>query len=451
VDLQSALSRGLAVLRPHEETKTMENENRNFQGWPGIRQTFGDILPGGVVYDLVQSRSACGVELVRWEAENYEIGPQFKEGEVIYTPGYVHSSVIEATRLAGGPAEYGDAIKLFWNVADLFCHYLGLLREHAIFLVQVAFASWLPDLGARPVTICISGPNMDQIMKLFRMFHVFARRPLMVAQLSPRLPLLFHPTLLINASPISASEGQFWRTSNYSRAFIPGPRGTMCNIACSKLIFCERESAGRAWAPEAIHIGLVPTRQELPSLTELKEAQLAGEYHPQLLMFRLRNLSLAYQSDGSSRQSTFVGFAAGGSLPASIAEHPEIRKALTPLLEAHEHDLLAIRALDPHLAIVEAIWGAAHKEKETSVVDLTKLVNALLRDRGEILEYNVNEIGWKLANLRLARRHNGKRKVVRFTREMHRRIHQLATQFGLQLSKVTDCDDCKGTQLVGQE
>ena len=96
----------------------MENENGNFQGWPGIRPTLGEILPGGVVYELVQSRSGHGVELLRSEAETYEIAPQFKEGETIYTPGYLHSSLFGATWFAREPAEYGLPSNLFWNAAD---------------------------------------------------------------------------------------------------------------------------------------------------------------------------------------------------------------------------------------------------------------------------------------------------------------------------------------------
>jgi hypothetical protein len=100
--------------------------------------------------------------------------------------------------------------------------------------------------------------------------------------------------------------------------------------------------------------------------------------------------------------------------------------------------------LDPEVAIVEVIWTAAHEGKEISTAEITTRVNALLRDRGETLKYNVNQIGWKLRHLGLSTRHNGKHKVVRFPREMRRRIHQLAAQFGLQLSQVGGCDDCKG-------
>jgi len=33
----------------------MENQNGNFQTWPGIHLTFGEILPGGVVLELVET------------------------------------------------------------------------------------------------------------------------------------------------------------------------------------------------------------------------------------------------------------------------------------------------------------------------------------------------------------------------------------------------------------
>ena len=76
----------------------MENEN-GIQGWPVIRPMLGEILPGGVVYELVQSRSGRGVELLRWEAESYEIAPQFKESATLYTPDYLHTSLFGATWL----------------------------------------------------------------------------------------------------------------------------------------------------------------------------------------------------------------------------------------------------------------------------------------------------------------------------------------------------------------
>jgi hypothetical protein len=57
-------------------------------------------------------------------------------------------------------------------------------------------------------------------------------------------------------------------------------------------------------------------------------------------------------------------------------------------------------------------------------------------------------LGWKLRDLGLNRHHNGKGKVLRVSREMRGRIHQLAAQFGLKLPKVADCADCENAQTI---
>ena len=85
----------------------MENKNEDFQDFSGIHPTLGEILPGGAIIEFVHSRSGRGGELVRWETESYEIRPQFQEGETIYTAGYLHPSVLEATRFAREPADTG--------------------------------------------------------------------------------------------------------------------------------------------------------------------------------------------------------------------------------------------------------------------------------------------------------------------------------------------------------
>jgi hypothetical protein len=366
----------------------------------------------------------------------------------IYCPPFLQSSLLGATWFAREPAEYGEPRQLFWKVVDLFCHYLGFSRDLAAFLTRVVFCSWLPDCCPRPITLCISGVNMDLVMKLFRLLHALCRRPFVLAELSRSLPLTLSPTLLINDQALSARAAGRWRTSNYHGAFIPGARGTMRNIACAKIIFCESEGAREFWGPEALHIALLPTGEKLPPLTEQDEAQLAGEYQRQFLMFRLRNLSLMHQSVLSSAQPRSAGLELGGNLPACIAEDPEIVKALEPALEAREQEVLARRALDPHAAILEVIWAPAHRVKEISAAQITKWVTALLRNRGETLEYNPQQIGWKLRNLGLDRHDNGNNRVLRFSREMRRRIHRLAVQFGLTLPKVSGCTDCEDPQLI---
>jgi hypothetical protein len=259
----------------------MENQSHNLQDRPRIVETCGAILAHGVVLELVITASGDRVNLLLWDGKNYEIGPQFQDGSTIYCPPFLQSSLLGATWFAREPAEYGEPRQLFWKVVDLFCHYLGFSRDLAAFLTRVVFCSWLPDCCPRPITLCISGVNMDLVMKLFRLLHALCRRPFVLAELSRSLPLTLSPTLLINDQALSARAAGRWRTSNYHGAFIPGARGTMRNIACAKIIFCESEGAREFWGPEALHIALLPTGEKLPPLTEQDEAQLAGEYQRQ--------------------------------------------------------------------------------------------------------------------------------------------------------------------------
>jgi hypothetical protein len=64
----------------------VENQTTNSQDRPRILETYGVILPGGVVLDLVMAASGDKVALLRWYEENYEIGPHFQVGSTFSAP-----------------------------------------------------------------------------------------------------------------------------------------------------------------------------------------------------------------------------------------------------------------------------------------------------------------------------------------------------------------------------
>ena len=167
----------------------MENKTSNFQNEPRSRETYGEILTNGTIIELVVPSSGDRVALLRWDGQNCEIGARFKDGSTIYRAPQLHSSLLQATRFPGGLVPYGTPTGLFWKVVALFCRYIGFSREQAAFMARVVFCSWFPDCCARPLTLCITGMDMDQVMKLFRLLHALCRRPLVVAELSLSLPL----------------------------------------------------------------------------------------------------------------------------------------------------------------------------------------------------------------------------------------------------------------------
>jgi hypothetical protein len=101
-----------------------------------------------------------------------------------------------------------------------------------------------------------------------------------------------------------------------------------------------------------------------------------------------------------------------------------------------------------HLAILEVIWAPLHETKEITVNKITDLTNALLRCRGEVLEYSALEIGWKLRNLGLYRHRNGSGMVLRFSHEHGLIVHQLTQRFALSLSPAPECPYCVPPEAV---
>jgi len=98
--------------------------------------------------------------------------------------------------------------------------------------------------------------------------------------------------------------------------------------------------------------------------------------------------------------------------------------------------------------IVEVIWAPLHEKKEIAISRITELANALLRGRGETLEYGAAEIGWKLRNLGIYRHRNGGGMILRPSRDNSVIVHQLAQRLDLSLSPVSGCVDCVPAEVV---
>jgi hypothetical protein len=117
--------------------------------------------------------------------------------------------------------------------------------------------------------------------------------------------------------------------------------------------------------------------------------------------------------------------------------------AVAPLLEAQRQEFEESRQRDPYRAIIESLWGPAHNTKEVTVAEVTKRTNAILLSRGENIELDERVVGWNLRRLQVSRGRNGKGKLVRFSADVRRQVHELARRFQLELPKFTRCVYCK--------
>ena len=146
-------------------------------------------------------------------------------------------------------------------------------------------------------------------MKFFQLFGVFARRPLAVAELSRQLPIYAYPTLHVVDLAMSKKSRSFWRATNHRGVFVPAGRGTMSNLACSRVIFSESADDPREdWGRESMYLPLPSDIDEFALLTAQEEEHLAAEFQPQFLMYRLRHLHLVHQSVFASSRPRLPGF-----------------------------------------------------------------------------------------------------------------------------------------------
>jgi hypothetical protein len=252
------------------------------------------------------------------------------------------------------------------------------------------------------------------------------------------------PTLLISQSGSSRKISDLWGSSNYRGVYIVGNGGRVHNVVGSKAVFGGMKDA---CSDEAIHLAL-PGRHELPPLDEHLEAEIANRFHPQLLMYRLRNFRSVRESRCDLRQLKVPNSELARNLTACIQAEPRLAEVIAPILQQQDQDARARRGCNVSAAIIEVIWAPLHETKEITISRITELTNALLRCRGEVLEYSAEEIGWKVKNLGFYRHRNGSGMVLRFSSGASLKIHEFGQQFGLNLWSTPNCPYCAQREIV---
>ena len=422
----------------------MKISDSGFQTAPGLRFTMGEILSDGSVIEPVLAASGDELALMRFYGNTSTIASQFACDDTTYHAPYVRPSLLRAVTFPPGIAKYGTRPELFQRITNSFERYACVPRQEASGLAYVLERAWVPECDPGPMTTCITVADVGQGQRLCRLFRGFGRRPFVTPEITRRLPFWLSPTLILTNPRLTARAQAFWRAANFVDVWIPEARGEVCNFACARIILCESAESGAAWGPEAMPIHVTPCAGPLPPFSE-EDAAFIAEIQQQLFLLRLEVLASRNSSNLSPEQEVPQPNSSGlrPHLPVFLQREPEIVAAVSPLLEAHEEELKFVRRLDPDVVLRELLWESAHTEKEISTEALTQHLTAELRNRGETLVYNEKEIGWRLTKMGLPRKDNGHNRVLRFSRDVRRRVHRLAAEVGLQLARVAGCPDCQ--------
>jgi hypothetical protein len=409
--------------------------------------TVGESFADGSALELVTSASSGRLLLLFRSAGKKKSATQIEHSGRIYKPPDLDGATVRAIRFPHDAKHYGSPRKLLRRIREFFERYAGLPQPESALITAWAASSWFPDSLSSPPTLLISGPEMDDAIRLFRLLHCVCRRPVILGDLSRTAFLALAPlgaTLLINQPDLSPKIRALWSTSNYRGVHVFG-NSRVNSVASSKAIFVGMADARE---DEGLHLALPPAHCDLPPLDECQLAAIAEELQPRLLDYRLRNLDAVRNFSPSKLGSTFVGSEVARNLAAGVLGEAEIVESIAPFLRLLEQDKIAQRCCDVHLAMIEVAWTPSHEDREIGISRLTELTNTILRSRGEILEYTAAEIGWKLRNFGFRHHRNGKGMVLQFSHENRSLIHQLATHWSLNLRPVPDCVLCSPEDAV---
>jgi hypothetical protein len=408
--------------------------------------TYGEVFANGEALELVASPLSENLQLIHWSGNDLRIGLQFRVGEVLYQAPRLHASILMAVRFPITAREYGSSEDLFAGIANLIRQATGLDEASAMGAALWIRASWFAGLWPSPPLLHVTGPE-KQVLRLLRLLGALCRRGLMVAEFTRRLPFFLQPTFIIYDPNFSPKRQAWWRATNHVGIFIGETGGLLRNLASAKALYLgENDDSPDAWGPEALRLNLLPTLRPLPEWSDFEERQVSDLYQSQLLMLRLKTLPRFQQATSSARATT-VNSELARNLLVGMQDAPDIVKSVTPLFVAQLQKLSARRSTDPKAIIVETLWGPAHELSQFPVSEITKRVNATLQSRDRIELYTEKEVGWKLRQMGIPRRPNGKGRVVSLSSEVRRRLHVLAQQFGLMLPRKEDCPDCKESQI----
>jgi hypothetical protein len=415
--------------------------------------TSGEVFPDGSAIELIGSADGESLALLRWDGERATIASEILHGGRLYRPLDLHASIRRAIRLPKKAADSGIPGALFREVSGLFEDYLGVSADEAFLAASWNATSWFVDCLPNPPPLLVSGSDLGQAIKLFKLIRCLCRRGLILAEVTrsalESLPMELRPTMMIAQPKLSDRLWSLLGASNYRGSYISGRRGVVLDLVSSRALFMGINGTSR-WTDNAIHLALPPVRSNLARLDGREEEKIADRFLPQFLRYRLDHLQTVRESSSAESEVKFSTGELARDLRLCVPDEPDVTHGLVRGLDMQKEDRMQRRFCDPNLAIIEVLWTELQEPPiEISIEDLANSTNSLLRSRGVTCCFSPEEVGWKLKQMGFHRDKKRDHMVLQFSRDTSQRVHYLVETFGLDFPPHPNtCVHCAKRQVV---
>lgn len=431
---------------PHRSRQT---DPRNSRAGLAL-ETTGELFSDGGMLELASDPSCSGkLGLVHWDGKIARFRPSFELSGQIYKPAGVGPTTLSAISFFSETKDYGSVGLLHSKIIGVLKNFFALPTRDLNLVACWLFSTWFPDALPIVPTLLVSGPSPSYASSFLRLLKSLCRRGLRLAELNVAgfraLPMRLQPTLLIDQTALTRGLCGLLRAASNRRVYVTHS-GEFLDLHCAKAIFSVESEFDAAMAETMLNVAVVPSESGSARLSEGIEQEIAAEFQPLLLRYRFRNHRAVSESKFDVPQFTPGLRDLARSLGAAVVDDAELTAQIATLLAPQDAAIRTQHALLPEGGILTAALALVHEREKQQVLakELTQLVNATLRARGEIFEYSPEEIGWRLTKLGLFTRRVAGGKGIRLDREFSRSVHDLARRFGVGISpnRFPTCPEC---------
>ncbi len=396
---------------------------------------------------LVFSDGSC-LELIKNDAGQLSLLHSFRKRGAqrikyqrrTYVPPIIHESLSEALTLPHGRVS-SSITDLFIKLCTLFIE-PGFSAETGKKLAYWTLSTWFVELLPQAPCLLITGSRPEATLVL-QLLNCVVRHGLSLTDISMSglryLPMHLRPTLLINH--LSPSMLKALSASSYPRAYVPTREG-VADLYCGKAVYAGTYLVNDA-LDGAFHVHLASFNGKLPVINDLALRQLAADFQPLLLDYRMRCAAKVRDADfevpGLRSELRILGRVLG----SAIVDAPELQGNLVTILQDYQEEIRVEDLLEEQCIVVEALLSHSHCEPSDHLVYVGQLAdtsNGILKDRGSREKLEPKALGCILRKLGFTPKRNAKGFAIRINEDGRHRIHQLAREF--QVSATNEGEGC---------
>jgi len=380
-------------------------------------------------------------------------GTRVKYAGCVYEAPNFHPALLRATRLPKTAMDYGSPRELVNSIADHFRKIQNFAEREAKLLAAFCVTTWVSDRLSFAPSLMICGP--DEGVQVLRLLSCFCRRPLLLADLNAagfrKIPRDLRFSLLLAQPNMTKSMCRLLGASGYKGLHVLANAGAVADLFCSKAVFCGMDFENVV--DDAIQIFVEPD-QFSDAINERDQHVIADEFQRKLLAYRLQNVAKIQSPKVGPPKLSAPLRQVAMNLAASFCGDSELTRELYSLLLPQDQEFRDRQAESIEHAIVEILMGVVHKGqmRHIPVNEIARLANALQRDRGQLLNFNHEEVGWKLKTMRIYRHRISSGSVIKFDSGTKLQVHRLARRYGVavEIADAERCKECRTSEAVSQ-